>query len=390
MMMKPVTLILPKKICFGAGCLSGLPVDLEQAGFKNIFIIAFPQSSAIIESLTEAISKKGMRVIVNFSINKEPDSLLFNTVLRHAMDETPDVIVGFGGGSILDVAKLVAALISGEQTLTDVFGIGKLNKRNKFLVCIPTTAGTGSEVSPNAIVLDQTDNQKKGVISNHLVPDLVYIDPEVTISLPAYNTAISGLDALSHCLEAYTSKSAHPLLDLYALEGIRLISLNLIQAVKNGGDLSAREALLLGSYYGGLCLGPVNTAAVHALSYPLGSEFHIDHGLANAILLPHVMRFNYLYAPKRYADVAVALGAGSYPTYEATAMAGIDKVTDIIIKSGIPASLDKLHIPESCIPELAISALNVQRLMKNNIREVQIEDAIHIYKSAFEKNISST
>ncbi len=176
------------------------------------------------------------------------------------------------------------------------------------LVCLPTTAGTGAEVSPNAILLDEADELKKGVVSPHLVPDAAFVDPLLTISVPPAVTAATGLDALTHCIEAYANKFAHPIVDIYALQGIKLISANLVRAVRNGGDIEARAALSLGSLYGGLCLGPVNTAAVHALAYPLGGRFHIAHGVSNALLLPHVLRFNFSAAPERYAEISAALG----------------------------------------------------------------------------------
>src|SRR5262249_48336492 len=160
-----------------------------------------------------------------------------------------------------------------------------------FLVCLPTTAGTGSEVSPNAILLDEADQLKKGVVSPYLVPDAAYVDPQLTRSVPPSVTAATGLDALTHCIEAYANKFAHPAVDLYALQGVGIIAQNLLRAVRNGGDMEARTELSLGSFYGGLCLGPVNTAAVHALAYPLGGQFHVAHGVSNAVLLPHVIRF---------------------------------------------------------------------------------------------------
>src|SRR5699024_3953020 len=194
-----------------------------------------------------------------------------------------------GGGSVLDVAKLVAAQLNNGQSLEDIVGIKKLKNRDFLLICMPTTSGTGSEVSPNAILLDQRDNQKKGIISPFLVPDIVYADPLLTVTLPPSVTAATGIDALTHCIEAYANRFAHPLVDMYALEGIRLISSNIVEACKNGQDIEARSGMILGSLYGGVCLGPVNTAAVHALSYPLGSQFHIAHGLSNAILFPDVL-----------------------------------------------------------------------------------------------------
>ena len=248
---------------------------------------------------------------------------------------------------------------------------------------MPTTSGTGSEVSPNAILLDESDSLKKGVVSPYLMADAAYIDPKLTWSVPAKVTAETGMDALTHCIEAYTNKFAHPMVDMYALMGIKLIAANLERAVKDGKDKEAREAMSLGSMYGGLCLGPVNTAAVHALSYPLGGEFHISHGLSNAILLPSVMKFNYSANPARYADVAIACGVEPQTDTEKTAMRGVEFITELSKKCGIPTTLTELNIPEEAVGRMAKAAMNVQRLLKNNPRTVTETDARAIYESLY-------
>src|SRR4029077_16036616 len=176
----------------------------------------------------------------------------------------------------------------------------------------------------NSILLDETDELKKGVVSPYLVPDAAFIDPVLTHSVPPGVTAATGLDALTHCIEAYANKFAHPAVDVYALQGIRLIAANLLRAVRNGADAEARAKLALGSLYGGLCLGPVNTAAVHALAYPLGGRFRIAHGVANALLLPHVCRYNFSAAPERYAEISAALGVERNGSALTTAEHGVE------------------------------------------------------------------
>jgi alcohol dehydrogenase class IV len=191
------------------------------------------------------------------------------------------------------------------------------------------------------------------------------------------------MDALTHCVEAYVNRFAHPSVDLYALEGIRLIASNIVQAVKHGDDLSARTQMSMGSLYGGLCLAPVNTAAVHALAYPLGGEFHVAHGVSNAILLPHVWRFNLPSAPKRYAEVALALGVKPGNTDLETAQYGLDRLLELSVECGIPTGMSELGIPEEAIPRMAEGAMKVTRLLKNNVREFTISDVIDIYRAAF-------
>ncbi|HET7898975.1 MAG TPA: iron-containing alcohol dehydrogenase, partial [Flavisolibacter sp.] len=216
-----------------------------------------------------------------------------------------------------------------------------------------------------------------------LVPDLVIIDPVLTHSVPPSITAATGIDALTHCLEAYTNKFAHPLIDLYAYKGMQLIAGHLVQAVKNGNDEKARTEVALGSFYGGICLGPVNTAAVHALSYPLGSMYHLPHGLSNALLLPYVMEFNLEASPGRYADVAVALGCNRTGDDAITARNGVQKIKELIEQCGLPLRLREVGVKEETIPEMAVKAMNVQRLLKNNPRLVMLDEAINIYQQAF-------
>jgi alcohol dehydrogenase class IV len=277
----------------------------------------------------------------------------------------------------------VAAQLENDQQLKDYVGIGLLKGRKKKLVCVPATSGTGSEVSPNAILVDEADNQKKGIISPFLVPDIVYVDPLLTISVPPSITAATGLDALTHCLEAYTNKFSQPLIDLYAYEGMRLIAANIVTAVKDGSNTEAREKVAMGSLLGGFCLGPVNTAGVHALSYPLGSMFHLPHGLSNAVLLPYVMEYNIPAATKKYADVAVALGCERQADDKSTACAGIRKIKELIRACDIPSTLKEANVPASAIPQMAADAMKIQRLLKNNPREITEPDAMDIYKAAY-------
>ncbi len=255
--------------------------------------------------------------------------------------------------------------------------------RNCHLVSIPTTSGTSSEVSPNAIILDESAQLKKGVISPHLVPDAAFIDPTLTHSVPPAVTAYTGLDALTHLIEAYTNRFAHPLVDIYALEGIALCARFLQRAVHNPKDAEAREGMSRASLYGGLCLGPVNAAAVHALAYPLGGEFHLPHGLSNAVLLPAVFRFNAEASPERHANVALALGAASQSTALATALAGAVQLEQLTHDSGIDTNLAHHGIDRSTIPYLAAAAMTVQRLLRNNPRELTQADAESIYSQCF-------
>lgn len=381
--MKEITLLQPGKIVFGTGCTEQFCKDFIALGFKRLFILTAPVIRPMIAEMDETLVKSGVTIEYFDDIHQEPSVSDFKKILEIAREFKADSVIGVGGGSVLDLSKLVATLINSDQQIEDLFGIGFVKKRGVWFACMPTTSGTGSEVSPNAILLDERDALKKGVVSPHLMADAAYIDPKLTWTVPAKITAETGMDALTHCIEAYTNKFAHPVIDVYAIEGIRLIAANLQKAVDNGNDKDAREALSLGSMYGGLCLGPVNTAAVHALSYPLGGEYHISHGLSNAILLPSVMRFNMCANTKKYAEIAIACGVKPECCDEKTAEKGVEFITNLSKACGIPTSLTELGIPETAVEHMAKAAMNVQRLLRNNPREVTEEDAKDIYSSLY-------
>ena len=381
--MKEITLLQPQKIVFGTGCIKNLVDDYQKLGFKRLFVLTAPPIRPLIEEPLAVLAEGGISVEVVQDIVAEPTVNDFKRILEQARRFGADSVVGIGGGSVLDVTKLVASFINSEQQVEDCFGTGFIKAKGLWFACLPTTAGTGSEVSPNAILLDERDHLKKGIVSPYLIADAAYVDPKLTWSVPAKVTADTGMDALTHCIEAYTNKFAHPTVDIYALQGIRLIAANLEKAVKNGHDVEAREALALGSLYGGLCLGPVNTAAVHALSYPLGGEFHIPHGLSNAILLPSVMKFNRPANLRRYAEVALALGCEPGQDADETAQHGVEFIYRLAEAVGIPQKLSDLGIPQTAVPGMAKAAMEVQRLLKNNPREVTEQDALNIYNSLY-------
>ena len=393
--MKAITLLQPQKIVFGTGCIQTFTDDYKKMGLRRLFVLTAPPIRPLIEGTLDELKAAGIAVEVFQDIVAEPTVNDFKKILKEARQFQADSVAGIGGGSVLDVTKLVAAFIDSDQQVEDCFGTGFIRRKGLWFACLPTTAGTGSEVSPNAILLDERDHLKKGIVSPFLIADAAYVDPKLTWTVPAKVTADTGMDALTHCIEAYTNKFAHPSVDIYALQGIRLIAANLERAVTLARDykpadlsdnpayVEAREALAFGSLYGGLCLGPVNTAAVHALSYPLGGEFHIPHGLSNAILLPSVMKFNMPSNVKRHAEVAIALGCEPGKNDEETAQRGVDFIYRLAAAVGIPDKLTALGIPQTAVDGMAKAAMQVQRLLKNNPREVTEQDARDIYNSLY-------
>jgi alcohol dehydrogenase class IV len=381
--MKQINFYNPGKVVFGSDSVKQFIEDMKQEKKSVLYILTVPALQSIVDDIKQQLEADGISVVVNDSLENEPSFSDLNKLKAEVERERADAVVGLGGGSVMDTAKMLAAVVHTNMNAKDYVGIDVLKQRDTYLACLPTTSGTGSEVSPNAIFLDEEDMDKKGVISPCLVPDASYIDPSLTIGVPPHVTASTGLDALTHCIEAYVNKYSHPMTDLYALEGIRLIGQSLKSAYNNGADIEARSNLSLGSLYGGMCLGPVNTGAVHALSYPLGSKFKIPHGIANGLLLPYVMQFNVKYQPERYAEVARALGVKENGSDEAVAEKGVEVVFDIMKSCNVPLKLSDLNISKDEFDMIVTSALKVQRLLKNNVKEITRDEALKIYNDAY-------
>jgi alcohol dehydrogenase class IV len=383
MTMQPITFFQPRRLTFGAGCIGQCIAYIGALKQRRVHIISSPSQRDLVDRLVKELTAANCIVSSNSSLTGEPTIRAFEDALDAAVKMQPTCILGIGGGSPLDLAKLVAAFIDSGQAVRETFGIGLLTSRNCHLVCVPTTSGTGSEVSPNAILLDEEAQLKKGVVSPYLVPDATFVDPILTQTMPSDITAYTGLDALTHCIEAYTNVFAHPLVDLYAIRGIELVALHLVNAVRDGTNEIARVGMSLASLYGGLCLGPVNTAAVHALAYPLGGEFHIAHGLSNALLLPAVFRFNAEASPQRHAEVAIALGARVGATDIETALRGADQLTALSKACGLILDLGHHGVHKSDVTHLASAALSVTRLMRNNPRVLGQMDVEQLYLQSF-------
>ena len=382
--MNLITLQQPSRIVLGEGAADRFAEEFLAHGFRKLFLMTAPPIRPLIEGIVAKIEASGAEIRIYDRITAEPALDEVVGIIDEARAFGVDSVAGIGGGSVLDAAKIVAAFARSEQQVADCFGTGLIKQRGLWCACLPTTSGTGSEVSPNAILLDRAEKLKKGIVSPYLLANAAYIDPLLTLTVPAKITAETGMDALSHCIESFTNRHAHPVVDRYALTGIELIAKHLERAVKDGSDREARAALSLGSYYGGLCLAPVNTAAVHALSYPLGGEYHISHGLANAILLPPVMRFNLSSDIAKHAAIARAVGVDCTGLSDEEAAAkGVEAVADLARRCGIPSTLSELGIGREKVESLADAAMKVTSLLVNNPREVTREDAIAIYNELY-------
>jgi alcohol dehydrogenase class IV len=372
MAVAPITIHQPRRLAVGAGTIS--EVGSWAGDVTSTLVIATPITAGFVDRL-----KLSGRVSVFDAIPGEPDIATLEAALEAARKAGPDLIVGLGGGSVMDVAKLVAALWDSDQSLAEVAGPNRVRGRNTRLVQVATTAGTGSEAGIRALITDPGKGNKIAVESPYMIADLAVLDPELTYSVPPAVTAATGIDAMAHCVEAFTNRRAHPMIDEFARMGFRLVGKYLPRAVRDGSDTEAREGLMLASYYGGICLGPVNTAAGHAIAYPLGTLLHLPHGLANAIIFPHVLAFNQPAASAKTAEVTKALGGGEAASPDAVSAAARSFCADL----GVEMALSAHGARQEDLPRYAADAHAIRRLMDNNPIDMSVEDVLRIYEAAF-------
>ena len=313
-----------------------------------------------------------------------PESVVLDAV-RAAQEFGCDGVIGFGGGSSMDVAKLLAVLIKGEQPLADIYGVDQITGGRLPLIQVPTTAGTGSEATMVSIITTG-ETTKAGVVSRTLLADKIILDAGLTTGLPPAVTAATGIDAMVHAIEAFTTKNKkNPLSDMLAREALRLMAGNIETAVKQGDNLEARSAMLLGAMLAGQAFANAPVAAVHALAYPLGGNYHIPHGLSNSLVLPHVLRFNGPEAGHQYAELASIIFPGKSSLEDPLAVTELLATYFLQLAEdlGLPTTLGQMNIDEADLPMLAEQAMLQQRLLINNPREVSFDDALAIYQQAF-------
>lgn len=337
---------------------------------------------------TQAISNLktcGFEVVVFDQVQADPKASTVHDAVALAKLHEAACVVGFGGGSSMDVAKMIALLANTDQPLDDMYGVNQAKGTRLPLVLVPTTAGTGSEVTAVSILTTGTE-EKKGVVSPIILPDIAVLDAELTMGLPPHITAATGVDAMVHAIEAFTSKSANnnPISQTLAKEALRLLGANIREAVSNGGNREAREKMLLGSMLAGQAFANSPVAAVHALAYPVGSLFHVPHGLSNALVLEAVMRFNAPDCGAEYAELAPLVFPEIDDGRDSQTVAAefIERLGKLNVELGLEAGLKQVGISQSDIPKLASDAMNQTRLLVNNPRELQEEDAAQIYQAS--------
>jgi len=376
----------PTRILFGLDAVKQLSDLIRDLGGRRVFLVADPglKSAGIITRISAILDTAKIPYSLYDKVTPEPGLKLADQGLRLAQKNKADCVVGVGGGSALDIAKAISILLTNGGKAEDYLGLGKIKLQGVPKIMIPTTAGTGAEVTFTAVFINEKTNSKGGMNGDPLYPDAAILDPLLTLSLPPHVTAATGIDAFTHALEAFVSTQAHTLSDMYALEAIELINNNLRLAYANGTNLEARSAMLLGSLLGGKALATAGVGLVHAMAYPLGGMFNTAHGLANAVLLPYVVEYNIIGCPEKFAMVAQIMGyeTDGLPLHEAAHLA-VEAIHQLNADIGIPNSLAALDIPADKIPEMAKIALTVTRPVENNPRKPTEEDVISVYEAAF-------
>jgi alcohol dehydrogenase class IV len=375
-----------RNLLSGAGTTARLGGLLRDLGATRILLVSDRgvEAAGLLPAAVASLEAAGLQVSLFLDVVADPPEQVVETALAVARQAGVDGVAGFGGGSSMDVAKLVALLVKTPQPLAGIYGIGNATGARLPLVQVPTTAGTGSEVTPISIVTTGATT-KIGVVAPVLLPDWAVLDAELTLGLPPHVTAATGIDAMVHAIEAYTSRhKKNPVSDALAREALRLLGGAIVTACTDGRNRTARGDMLLGATLAGMAFANAPVAAVHALAYPIGGHFHVPHGLSNALVLPHVLRFNLSHAAPLYAELAPIL----FPELAAAGQQGratgfIDGLAALSAGLGLETQLRQVGVSHNQLPMLAEDAMLQTRLLGNNPRDVNLADALSIYTQAY-------
>jgi alcohol dehydrogenase len=384
--MKPFVFNTTKSIINESGALSKIAEICRQQHMNKPLVVTDQGiiSVGLMAKLEAALNAGDMEYSSYTDVVADPPEAVIYAALEVLKAGGNDGVIGFGGGSSMDTAKLIALMAKSGETLEDIYGVGNAKGQRLPLILIPTTAGTGSEVTAVAIVTTG-ETTKAGVVAPQLYPDVALLDAELTVGLPPHITAATGVDAMVHAIEAYTSarlKNAYA--DMLAKQALELLSKNIMTATHEGSNVEARQAMLLGACLAGQAFANSPVAAVHALAYPLGGHYHIPHGLSNSLVLPYVMRFNAVEAKELYAELApVIMGTTVEGDAATVTEALITYIEKLIVDLGLPNRLKDMKVPEADLPMLASDGMKQQRLLINNPREITEADALAIYQAAY-------
>lgn len=377
---------LPTSIEFGNGKVKNIGKRVKELGGNKALIITDKglAKTGLLKTITQILDQEGINYIVYDEVSPNPKDVDCERAYQKFKDEYIDILIGIGGGSSMDTAKAIGILFTHEGELREYYGVNLLEREITPLICIPTTSGTGSEVTRGSVITDTLTKQKEAILDLKIAPKLALIDPELTLTLPKAITAATGMDALTHAIEAYTCKVAQPLSDALGLYAIELIAKYLPIAVENGHDLEARKNMLLGSLVAGIAFDNTDLGAVHAMAEPLGGLYNTPHGVANSIFLPHVFEFNIPSNPGKHAMIAIKLGVNPEgSTMEETAYEGVVLLRELANKIGIPCFRDLDNVNPEDFPFLAEGALK-HLCTQANSRDLTKEDYLKLFQKTYE------
>ncbi len=375
-------LTIPANLYGGSGSLHELSNILKNESARKVIVYTDKgiRNAGLVDELCKVLEETGVEFNVYDDIKPEPSYIEVEKIQEETKNAQADLIIGFGGGSVMDAAKLCSVLIGATYSVKDLLDTPQIAAKKIKTIMIPTTCGTGSEATCNAIVAVPEEKVKKGIVNNEMIPDYVILDPQLIRNLPKQIIAATGVDALAHAVECYTSNKATPFSNVYALEGAKLIFENIRQAYNEPENMKAKEAMLIGAFYGGVAITGSGTTAVHALSYPLGGKYHIPHGVSNAILFETVMNFNKDACADQLADICDAINPSySDKSVNEKAQYVIDEIADIVKVTNIPVNLNEFGIQKDDLEFLVQAGSEQKRLLVNNKKELSKEDIRQIY-----------
>lgn len=385
-MEKLYSIMMPKQVIAGPNSIIEIANLVKDLGGKKALVVTDKGvwNAGLVEKPLQLLTEAGIAFEVINDVPPEPEISQAEELVKRSRSFGCDIVVSIGGGSAMDTAKIIAALMTNDKTVREIMEDSKAIEKGAPTLMVPTTAGTGSEATPNAIVTVPEQGLKVGIVSSNFMADCVILDPVLTLKLPPAITAATGIDALAHAIECYTSNKANPFSDMLALTAIKLICSSIQTACSKGDDVQARHNMLLGSFYGGMCIATSGTTAVHALAYPLGGRYRIPHGVSNAMLLSHVMEFNKDAIEDKLNMVAEAMGIKDAAASKAQiADKVIERLHSLTRELNIPSDLKQYGVAESDIALLVEEAAKVTRLLNNNPKPVSKADMFNIYKKLF-------
>jgi len=336
--------------------------------------------AGLIDGALASLKAKNLDFLLFDAVEADPPARVVKGAVEAARAHKADGVIGFGGGSSMDTAKIIAVLMNSSQTLQEIYGSGNVRGARAPLILVPTTAGTGSEVTDISVVTTD-DDQKMGILADQLYADMAVLDASLTLTAPRHVTSATGIDAMVHAIEAYTSKiKKNPVSDALAKEALRLLSANIVAACDEPSNIEARENMLLGAMLAGQAFANAPVGAVHAMAYPLGALFHVPHGLSNSLMLRPVLKFNCEAAAPLYAELGDVIGANETGGFEARAEAFIAKLSQICLATGVKQKLSEVGVSHNHLPRMAEDVMKITRLLQNNPRAMTYEDALRLYE----------